>query len=176
MASCFFPARQGITWRSKRVPADSSGRNAESYLSLVNCASVQSPIPIIASLNGESGGNWLDFAGELQEAGAAAIELNVHHPPPAQYSGPREVEDSLVDLVSEINTAISIPLLLKLDRDYTSPSHLSHRLLSGAQGLVLFRQVARRRHLPGHLGVKNDLGTHASGFDRQVTGENHADS
>ncbi len=129
---------QKLLARSKRVPSDASGHNAETYLALVNRASVQSSIPIIASLNGESGGNWLDFAGELQEAGAAAIEFNVHHPPPNEYAGPRELEDAIVNLVAEIDAAITIPLFVKLDRYYTSPSHLAHRLLSGAQGLVLF--------------------------------------
>ncbi|GAA5507648.1 dihydroorotate dehydrogenase [Novipirellula caenicola] len=113
-------------------------QSADAYLSLVQRASSRSTIPIIASLNGEYGGHWLDFAGELQSAGAAAIELNVHHPPPSEYAGPREVEDALIELVTQIDAAITIPLFLKLDRYYTSPSHLAHRLLSGSQGLVLF--------------------------------------
>jgi dihydroorotate dehydrogenase (fumarate) len=124
--------------RSKRVPMESSYGNAEAYLSMVNRASVHASIPIIASLNGESSGNWLDFAGELQEAGADAIELNVHHPPPREYAGPREAEDAVVDLVSTIDQAITIPLFLKLGRDYTSLSHLAHHLLSGVHGLVLY--------------------------------------
>ncbi len=124
--------------RSKRVPSDTLSHSAESYLDLVHRSSVQSSIPIIASLNGECAGHWLDFASKLQEAGAAAIEVNFHLPPPTEYAGPREAEDTMVDLVAQIDAAISIPLFLKLDRYYTSPSHLAHRLLSGAQGLVLF--------------------------------------
>ncbi|WP_372721961.1 dihydroorotate dehydrogenase-like protein, partial [Novipirellula sp.] len=124
--------------RCKLGPTDTYCQSAESYLSMVQRAAAHVSIPIIASLNGECGGHWLDFAGELQQAGAAAIELNVHHPPPSEYASPREVEDALTELVTQIDAAITIPLFLKLDRYYTSPSHLAHRLLSGAQGLVLF--------------------------------------
>src|SRR5215471_3238720 len=35
-------------------------------------------IPVIASLNGISNDGWLDHAIELEQAGAAALELNIH--------------------------------------------------------------------------------------------------
>lgn len=129
---------QRVAKRSKRTHVDAFCEDADTYLSIVNRASVLSSIPIIASLNGECGGNWLDFAGELQEAGAAAIELNVHAAPPREFAGPRDVEDTIVDLVATIEKSITVPLFLKLGHDFTSLSHLAHRLLSGAEGLVLF--------------------------------------
>lgn len=124
--------------RSEGIPVDAPCHTAESYLAMVTSASDRFPIPIIASLNGESDGNWLGFAGQLEKAGAAAIELNVHPSPPGEYSGPREMEDRIVELASTIGKATRIPLFLKLGRDYTSLCHLSRRLLSGAQGLVLY--------------------------------------
>lgn len=135
---------QPLTQHEKQLVGRSNGlqetpwHTAESYLAMVTSASARSPIPIIASLNGESGGNWLSFAGQLEEAGAAAIELNVHHSPPSEYTGPREMEDGVVELASTIGRATRIPMFLKLGRDYTSLCHLSRRLLSGAQGLVLY--------------------------------------
>ena len=54
------------------------------------------------------------------------------------YAGPREAEDAVVNLVSMIDKAITVPLFLKLGRDYTSLGHLAHRLLSGVDGLVLY--------------------------------------
>ncbi|WP_146594456.1 dihydroorotate dehydrogenase [Novipirellula galeiformis] len=112
--------------------------DAETYLAMVNRASIQLSIPVIASLNGATDGDWLDFAGELQDAGAAAIELNIHHSPARNYQGPRELEDKVVDLAKSINNSITVPLFLKLNREYTSVCHLARRLLSGAQGLVLY--------------------------------------
>ncbi|MFG0261810.1 MAG: dihydroorotate dehydrogenase-like protein [Novipirellula sp. JB048] len=157
--------------RSKRVPADASGYDPETYLALVNRTSTQSSIPIIASLNGEGGGHWLDFAGELQEAGAAAIEINIHHPPPSPQVGPRELEDAMVDLVAEIDAAITIPLFVKLDRFHTSPSHLAHRLLSGSQGLVLFGRSPDVDISLDNFQVKTRWGLTESGSVLQSLGQ-----
>jgi dihydroorotate dehydrogenase (fumarate) len=135
------PRDQQLMFHAPHRAADESRQSVESYLEMVHQASEQAPIPIIASLNGESGGHWQDVARELQQAGAAAIELNVHHTLPLELTGPRDVEDSIVDMVSKIDQAISIPLFLKLGRDYTRLSHLAQRLLSGAQGLVLYSRA-----------------------------------
>lgn len=112
--------------------------DVETYLSMLNRASVQSNIPIIASLHGGTDGDWLDFAGELQDTGAHAIELNVHHRPDNDYDEPRDLEDQVVELVKTIRASISAPLFLKLHREYTAVSHLARRLVSGVQGLVLY--------------------------------------
>ncbi|TWU55255.1 beta/alpha barrel domain-containing protein [Rubripirellula reticaptiva] len=127
-----------LSQRSERMQDYSTCKDADTYLAIVNRASAQLNIPVIASLNGESDGNWLDFAGEVEEAGAAAIELAVHHSDGLIDAGPREIEESLVRLVVSINNAISIPLFLKLEREYTSVAHLARHLVSGCQGLVLY--------------------------------------
>jgi dihydroorotate dehydrogenase (fumarate) len=111
--------------------------DAESYLSLVNRASSLHPIPIIASLNGFTAGGWMDFAGDLQAAGASAIELNVHHTRSRDYKSGAEIETTILDAVREINAAITIPLFVKLGHNFTSIPHLACQLMSGAQGLVL---------------------------------------
>ncbi len=112
--------------------------DAESYLDLVSRASKSTTIPVIASLNGRGGGEWLDFAVQLQSAGAAAIELNILQEPINEYSDPRAVENGIVDAASRVRKATDIPLFLKLGGHYTSLVHLARRLLSKAQGLVLF--------------------------------------
>lgn len=140
-------AKQGVyvTAREQRLLEQATGAtrdtivpDAETYLALVNRASVQSGIPIIASLNGQTDGDWLDFAGEIQEAGADAIEFGIHHRPPHQYDDPREIETEVFEFARKIDESITVPLFLKIHREYTSVSHLSRRLLSGCQGLVLF--------------------------------------
>ncbi|WP_442505424.1 dihydroorotate dehydrogenase [Novipirellula sp. SH528] len=133
------------TQREKRLLDGTTGMTrkalvpcVETYLAMLNRASVQSNIPVIASLHGGTDGNWLDFAGELQDTGADAIELNVHHRPDSDYDEPRELEDQVVELVRTIRASISVPLFLKLHREYTAVSHLARRLVSGVQGLVLY--------------------------------------
>lgn len=132
------PHDESVLKRAKRMQVDTACYDAESYLRLVERASSQMSIPVIASLNGECAGNWLDFAVELQAAGADAIELYVRNPLPSQYSDPREVEDAIVETATRFNEKTTIPLFLKLCPNYTNLSHLARRLQSEIQGLVLF--------------------------------------
>ena len=112
--------------------------DVESYLELVRRASSQKSIPLIASLNGECRGRWLEIVAQLETAGASAVEFNVKRPAPDEYEDPREVEDAIVEAAETIKNLISIPLFFKLGRQYTSMCHLARRLLFKANGLVLF--------------------------------------
>lgn len=112
--------------------------DVESYLSMVRQASEESSIPIIASINGEVGGHWADVAVQLQTFGADAIEILLHHPAPGHPLHPNTIEDMVVATVSQIQQHVNIPLFVKLSPEHTSHSHLAHRLLSGANGLILF--------------------------------------
>ncbi|EMI16507.1 dihydroorotate dehydrogenase 2 [Rhodopirellula maiorica SM1] len=124
--------------RSERLKIRSACSDANSYLALLKRASSQLDIPVIASMNGYAANGWLDYAGELQEADAAAIELNVHHPPVDEHSGSGEIEESIVAAIEEIDQAISIPLFVKIERVGVSLPHLARRVCSGASGFVLY--------------------------------------
>ncbi len=137
-ATSLSPHDESVLARARRMRVDTACADAESYLRLVERASSQVAIPVIASLNGECAGNWLDFAEELQAAGADAIELYIRNPLPSEYADPRDVEDSIVDTATKFHEKTTIPLFLKLDRSFTSLSHLARRLLPNVQGLVLF--------------------------------------
>ena len=50
----------------------------EGYLNHVRKAKAAVKIPVIASLNGSTLGGWTKFAGELERAGADAIECNLY--------------------------------------------------------------------------------------------------
>ena len=60
------------------------------HLSLVERAAAAVDIPVIASLNGITPGGWTDYARAMQDAGAAAIELNIYYVPgDTAHAGPR---------------------------------------------------------------------------------------
>ena len=52
-------------------------QSIDRYLNLINDAKSSVSIPVIASINCISNNKWTDFAGELENAGADALELNV---------------------------------------------------------------------------------------------------
>ncbi|HUZ08321.1 MAG TPA: dihydroorotate dehydrogenase-like protein, partial [Candidatus Paceibacterota bacterium] len=50
----------------------------EEYLKHIAAAKKATHIPIIASLNGSSVGGWTEYARQIQQAGADALELNIY--------------------------------------------------------------------------------------------------
>ena len=57
------------------------GVRPDRYLDLVRRAKDALSIPVIASLNGSSRAGWIDHARLIEQAGAAALELNMYHVP-----------------------------------------------------------------------------------------------
>src|SRR6201998_3352421 len=53
----------------------------EGYLDHIRKAKAATGIPIIASLNSSTLGGWTKFAGEIERAGADAIECNIYYIP-----------------------------------------------------------------------------------------------
>jgi dihydroorotate dehydrogenase (fumarate) len=113
----------------------------EGYLEHVAKAKAAVKIPIIASLNGSSGGGWIRYARKMEEAGADALELNIYTVPTDPELTSAEVEQAYCDLVREVKSSISIPVAVKLGPYFTTTANLAHRLArAGADGLVLFNR------------------------------------
>jgi len=157
------PREQQLLDRLAGVTRKDLVPNVETYLAVLNQASGQSNIPMIASLNGGTQGDWFDFAAELQACGAHAIELNVYHRPDNDYDEPRQLEDQVVELAKKIRTSISVPLFLKLHREYTTVSHLARRLVSGVQGLILYARDPELDIAPDSCQLKTQWGLSSSG-------------
>jgi dihydroorotate dehydrogenase (fumarate) len=121
------------------VPHEERG-GARRYLDLVSRSVDAVNVPIIASLNASSPGMWVEFADWIEDAGAAALELNVYVVPGTQSSG-RDVEDRYVEIVREVVAEVSIPVAVKLGPYVSSFGDFAMRLAdAGASGLVLFNR------------------------------------
>ncbi len=111
------------------------------YLSLIERASAAVEVPVIGSLNGVTPGGWADGARAMEEAGAAAIELNIYYLPGTQVSG-RDVEQRHLDVLARVKDAVSVPVAVKLGPYFSSIGEIALRLgEAGADGLVLFNRV-----------------------------------
>ena len=74
------------------------------YLSLLERAAAAVEIPVIASLNGVTPGGWTDYARAMQDAGAAAIELNIYYLPGDPHISGRDVEQRHIDVLAGSRT------------------------------------------------------------------------
>src|SRR5215470_11859525 len=77
-------------------------------------------IPVIASLNGVSDDGWLDFAVQLEQAGAAALELNVYPLPTDFAVSASEIENRYQDIVRHVKSSVTIPVCVKLPPFFTA--------------------------------------------------------
>src|ERR1051325_326567 len=68
----------------------------EVYLAHIRKARETVAIPIIASLNGSTPGNWTRYARLIEQAGADALELNIYWIPTDPRATAAEVEDVYV--------------------------------------------------------------------------------
>jgi dihydroorotate dehydrogenase (fumarate) len=113
----------------------------EGYLEHISLAKTLLGIPVIGSLNGHTQGGWIRYAKLIEEAGADALELNVYDLPTDPSRTGAEVEQGVIDLVSEIRRGLHIPLAVKLSPFWSAPAELARRLnQAGARGLVLFNR------------------------------------
>ena len=123
-----------------------------SHLSLVAVAAVE--IPVIASLNCITPGRWTDYARAVQDAGAAAIELNVYYVAGDPRTPGRDVEQRYVDVLQRVKDAVTVPVAVKLGPYFSSAGEIALRLDdAGADALVLFNRFEQPIIDPETLNV-----------------------
>jgi len=140
---------QQVEWTSDSSPeaqsyfpdVDDYSLGAEDYPVQISRLKCRVGIPIIGSLNGRTTGGWTEYAKQIEQAGADALELNVYDVPTDPERSGSEIEDQICNLVSAIRQEIQIPLAVKLGPFFTSLPHLIRRLeANGANGVVLFNR------------------------------------
>lgn len=115
---------------------------SEEYLHVLSEASRQVDIPVIGSLNGTTTGGWIDYATQMQEAGASAIELNTYFLSTDPEVTATEVEENYLDVVRAVKAAVNIPVAVKLSPFFSSLPNMARRLTEDgmADALVLFNR------------------------------------
>jgi dihydroorotate dehydrogenase (fumarate) len=146
--------------------AASADGGPDRYLSLLKRAAAAVDIPVIASLNGATTGGWTDYASSLQDAGAAAIELNIYYLPGDLYFTGADVERRHVEILTTVKAVVTVPVAVKLSPYFSSTGEMARRLdRAGADGLVLFNRFLQPDIDPETLTVtvRPGLSTQAEG-------------
>ena len=137
------------------------------YLSLLERAVAAVDIPVIASLNGVTPDGWVSYATAMQDAGAAAIELNVYYVPGDAHISGRDVEQRHVDVLTRVKDAVTVPVAVKLGPHFSSTGEMALRLdAAGADALVLFNRFVQPDIDPEALAVVRSVGLSAPGEAR----------
>jgi len=110
------------------------------YLDLIEQAKKAISIPVIASVNCLTDGEWTTFAKRIQEAGADALELNILITDYKQNDS-RKIEKNYFKIVDKVKDIVGIPLALKVSTLFSNiPQMLTDLSRTGAAGLVLFNR------------------------------------
>jgi dihydroorotate dehydrogenase (fumarate) len=113
------------------------------YGKLIEEAVSESSVPIVASINCISAGDWLQFASQVQDAGAAAIELNLLVMPSDLNMTASKSHDFYIDAVKEVSRAVKIPVSVKISNYFSDLAHLCKELSDlKISGITLFNRFA----------------------------------
>jgi dihydroorotate dehydrogenase (fumarate) len=137
-ALSYFPAEAEAEAAQDGTADEPSPRR---YLSLLERAAAAVDIPVIGSINGMTPGGWTSYARAMQDAGAAAIELNIYYIAGDPHITGREVEQRHIDILCRVKNAVTVPVAVKLSPHFSSAGEMALRLdEAGADGLVLFNR------------------------------------
>jgi dihydroorotate dehydrogenase (fumarate) len=111
------------------------------YLKLIENAKKEISIPIIASLNCVSSGWWKDYAKQIENAGADAVELNVSYTPVDVKKTANDIEQTYFGVIDRVRESIDIPISVKIGPYFSSIPYLTYELCRrGASAVVLFNR------------------------------------
>lgn len=115
--------------------------SVSAYLKLLKEAKAAVDIPVIASINCFSSNEWIDFAQQIEQAGADAIELNLFVLNTDKNSDASVYEAAYYKVADMVSKVVSIPVAMKLGDYFSNLVAVVNKLsVSGARGVVLFNR------------------------------------
>jgi len=121
-------------------------------------------IPIIASINCHTSKWWVNYAKQLEDVGADALELNVFVLPYNLEKSSYAIENIYLEIAQSIVQQVEIPIALKLSPYFTSIGNLAEKLdRQGVHGLVLFN-----RFIQPDINIDEMTSSVKTGFDDPI--------
>lgn len=112
-----------------------------SYLELIQKTKKLCTIPIIASINCYKSDAWIEFARQIEAAGADALELNVFLLETDLTYDYQQTLDLYIQLIRKVKETVSIPVMVKISKMVGNIPALVHTLtINGADAVVLFNR------------------------------------
>ena len=111
------------------------------YLTLIKDSKAKVNIPVIASINCYSMGEWVEFTQKIEEAGADGIELNMFILPGDTERKGEEIEQKYFDIIRKVQEHTSLPVAVKLSYYFSGMGEILKRISqTGIKGMVLFNR------------------------------------
>jgi len=135
------------------------GDNLARYTGLIQGCKKAVSIPVIASVNCTCSHEWVQYARQMEQAGADALELNMFFLPTDFSRSAQDKEKAYFDIVQRVTAAISVPVALKISPYFADLGPMIRKLSNtGVSALVLFNRfyhpdfdIENFRVLPTHV-------------------------
>ena len=113
----------------------------DKYTQLIRDAKKELSVPVIASINCSSDGDWASYAKRIEDAGADALELNIFFLPSDFNKMGKENEDLYFKIIEHVRKSIQIPLAIKTGYYFSGLAKMLQMLsYTGVDALVLFNR------------------------------------
>lgn len=111
------------------------------YLEIIQKTKALCSIPIIASINCYKADSWIEFAKQIELAGADALELNVFSLETNLTYNVENAYNMYIRLLRRVKETISIPIIIKIGKYLGNvPALVNILKANGADGVVLFNR------------------------------------
>ncbi|MFO7850993.1 MAG: dihydroorotate dehydrogenase-like protein [Bacteroidota bacterium] len=113
----------------------------DNYLKLIKTAKDSLDIPIIPSINCVTVDDWINYAKNIEAAGADALEVNMFFLPVDKTTKPQKAEKLYFELAVKLRKILKIPFAIKLGKRFSNLFYLIDQLNNrGVNGVVLFNR------------------------------------
>ena len=115
--------------------------SVQKYIELIKDAKAAVDVPVLASINCLSASDWVEFAGDIEKAGADGLVLNVFELPTDRNKTSDEIEQKYIDIIKAVKAIVSIPVAMKIGHNFTNLVRMVDQLYAnGASSVVLFNR------------------------------------
>lgn len=116
--------------------------SVNNYLNLIQDTKEACQIPIIASVICYKDDSWIDFAHQIETAGADGIELNLFALNNLLGNESNWLEETYLRVVQKVKEVVRIPIIVKMGKNFSHIVKFVDQLFSeGASGVVLFNRL-----------------------------------
>lgn len=126
---------------AEQITEMSKHHGLEEYLQMIKNAKAAVSIPVIASINCVTANEWPVYAKKIEEAGADALELNIAIFPFDENVESIGIEDTYINIITEVRKFVTIPISVKIGSYFTNISRIVKRLCAAnVEAVVMFNR------------------------------------
>jgi dihydroorotate dehydrogenase (fumarate) len=135
------PTPQGYPEADDYISYYTKSHSVDEYLALISQSKKSLGIPVIPSINCFSAKGWTDFARNIADSGADALEINVFFMPLDRKRSAADSEKIYFELIEKLKSTITIPIALKIGYRFSNIFYMIDQFyMRGIEGVVMFNR------------------------------------